>query len=211
MFLHRSRSSIVRIDNIPVIQYSRSPSVRQKWQVSKPARRFVIPWQPETPPRSPTTEFTEILSPRIYVLESNLLISSYPCPPVMHTLNNQRRGTVLAIGYQYSLSRVFSTSFVQPTCDSQCTNPSTTPIPFPFRVSFRSRSSPNYVSVSEDRFLFRYPTLPGEIESAFGGEASRSRKMIPLAQIRNWRNTRYCQGLGEGERRERVEKGDDNV
>lgn len=45
----------------------------------------------------------------------------------------------------------------------------TAAIPFPFRVSFRSRSSPNYVSVSEDRFLFRYPTLParGEIESAF--------------------------------------------
>lgn len=125
------------------------------------------PYQSLLDPSPSGFHWFTILSPRIYVLESNLPISSYPCPAVMHTLNNQRRGTVLAIGYQYSLSRVFSTSFVahvrHPNLPSRCPihplsllSPDSDPL---FRVSSAPCSSPNYVSVSEDRFLFRYPIL----------------------------------------------------
>lgn len=172
MFLHYS--SIVRIDNIPVIQYSRSPlGPVQKWQVSKPARRFVIPWQPETPPRSSRLVFM-------------FLRATCQLVPTLARLLCTLWTTRDAARYlQLDTSIHFQEYSRRALCSPRATpNALTHPrlrSPFLFRVSFRSRSSPNYVSVSEDRFLFRYPTLPGEIESAFGGEASRTRKIIPPA------------------------------
>lgn len=190
--IHYSHSvrRIVRIDT--VIQYSRSPSVRQKWQVSKRARHFVIPWQPETPLRSP---------PRL----SNPS-SPVAAPPPLSSHHQGSRSSRLVFTFLRATCQLVPTltlgcyahfeqletrhgtcnwipvftfkSILDELCVAHVRLPMhplppsshlTAAIPFPFRVSFRSRSSPNYVSVSEDRFLFRYPTLParGEIESAF--------------------------------------------